>query len=248
MLHHSIAGFAPQAAPSGPSIADLINGGVEGYYYDITNVPTLFQDTAGTIPISADGQVIRGIETTAENINPVYSDDGFRQFNNASEAPIYRTDGTLHWMEFTTNTVMPLPDGVIRGSSVFGYGYVDTTELFMGMASGTASSPWILPADDVTGGTTFKIRSGDSIGTVQIDDTTHTLTTRTAFYNALLAGNSLVAELVFGSAWPSPRYGRYATGSRTGFTKTTGLAFLKGPLDQATRNAIATELRQKAGG
>jgi hypothetical protein len=71
----------------------LYSNGEQGAWYDPSDLSTLFQDAAGTIPVTADGDPVGLILDKSGN------------GNHASQAissarPIYRTDGTLHWLEF----------------------------------------------------------------------------------------------------------------------------------------------------
>jgi len=54
---------------------------------------TLFQDTAGTIPVTASGQTVARINDKSGNGNHATQ-------ATISARPTYQTDGTLHWLEF----------------------------------------------------------------------------------------------------------------------------------------------------
>jgi len=49
------------------SPADLFTGGELGAYYDISDISTLFQDQAGTIPVTASGQFVKHIKDLSGN-------------------------------------------------------------------------------------------------------------------------------------------------------------------------------------
>jgi len=71
----------------------LFAGGEQGAWYAPSDLSTLFQDSAGTTPVTADGQPV-GLAL-----------DKSGNGNHASQAtatarPLYRTDGTRHWLEF----------------------------------------------------------------------------------------------------------------------------------------------------
>ena len=54
----------------------------------------LFKDTAATIPVTTDGDLVARINDTSGN--------GFNATNaNTAQQATYRTDGTLHWLEWT---------------------------------------------------------------------------------------------------------------------------------------------------
>lgn len=72
---------------------NLFYGGKQGAWYDPSDLSTLFQDSAGTIPVAADGDPVGLMLDKSGN------DNHATQSTTASK-PIYRTDGTLHWLEF----------------------------------------------------------------------------------------------------------------------------------------------------
>lgn len=75
--------------------ANLFNSNTRGAFYDPSDLTTLFQDVAGTVPVTADGDPVALMKDKSGNgWDAVQS--------NASEMPTYRTDGTLHWLEDTT--------------------------------------------------------------------------------------------------------------------------------------------------
>jgi hypothetical protein len=54
----------------------------------------LFKDTAGTVPVTTDGDLVARINDTSGN--------GFNATNaNTAQQATYRTDGTLHWLDWT---------------------------------------------------------------------------------------------------------------------------------------------------
>ena len=73
--------------------ASLFASGEEGAWYDPADLNTLFQDTAGTIPVTASGQTVARINDKSGNGNHATQ-------ATISARPTYQTDGTLHWLEF----------------------------------------------------------------------------------------------------------------------------------------------------
>ena len=70
----------------------LFDSSTEGAWYDPSDLSTLFQDSAGTIPVTSDGDPVGLMLDKSGN------------GNHASQAissarPIYRTDGTYHWLD-----------------------------------------------------------------------------------------------------------------------------------------------------
>jgi hypothetical protein len=65
--------------------ADYFTGSVAGAYYDISDISTLFQDTAGTTPVTASGQSVNRVNDKSGN--------GHHLTATTTQPPIYRTDG-----------------------------------------------------------------------------------------------------------------------------------------------------------
>ena len=75
------------------SPASLFASSEEGAWYDPSDLTTMFQDRAGTTPVTADGQTVGLIldKSGRGNHNTAPSD---------AARPLYRTDGTYHWLQF----------------------------------------------------------------------------------------------------------------------------------------------------
>ena len=70
-----------------------MGSGEFGGWYDPADLSTLWQDTAGTVPVTADGQSVARIDDKSGN--GIHLTQG-----TAGQQPLYKTDGTLHWLEF----------------------------------------------------------------------------------------------------------------------------------------------------
>lgn len=74
-------------------IKALFASGEQGAWYDPSDLSTMFQDSAGTTPVTEDGQPVGKIlDKSGRN-------------NHASQAtaaarPLYKTSGGLHWLQF----------------------------------------------------------------------------------------------------------------------------------------------------
>ena len=82
-----------RAGAAGFSPLSLFASGEVGAWYDPSDLSTMFQDSAGTTPVTADGQPVGLIL------------DKSGRGNHASQAttaarPLYKTDGTYHWLKF----------------------------------------------------------------------------------------------------------------------------------------------------
>lgn len=104
----------------------LFTQGQQGAWYE-PKPQYLFQDSAGTTPVTADGQPVGYMEDLSGNGNHATQ-------ATAASKPIYRTDGTLHWLEFdgvddraqvpgTTTTWKFLHDGSDNFVQVVASGY-----------------------------------------------------------------------------------------------------------------------------
>ena len=67
--------------------------GERGAWYDPSDLSTLFQDTAGTIPVTTAGQPVA-------RINDKSGQNNHATISTASARPTYQTSGTLHWLAF----------------------------------------------------------------------------------------------------------------------------------------------------
>lgn len=73
--------------------AALYQSGEQGAWYAPHDPSTLFQDSAGTVPVTADGQPVGRMLDLSGNGNHATQ-------ATTSLKPIYRTSGGLHWLEF----------------------------------------------------------------------------------------------------------------------------------------------------
>ena len=72
---------------------ELFANSEQGAWYDPSDISTLFQDAAGTTPVTADGDPVgRMLDKSANGNHASQTVSGSR--------PVYRTDGVLHWLEF----------------------------------------------------------------------------------------------------------------------------------------------------
>ena len=80
-------GANPDAA-----ILALFTGGKQGVWYDPSDKSTLFQDVAGTVPVTKDGDPVALMKDKSGN--------GYHATQSVSTArPLYKTDGVLSWFD-----------------------------------------------------------------------------------------------------------------------------------------------------
>lgn len=83
-------------SPQGPELfspLSLFSNGEQGAWYDPSDLSTLYQDAAGTSPVTADGDPVGLMLDKSGN-------DNHASQSSAYSRPIYRTDAALHWLEF----------------------------------------------------------------------------------------------------------------------------------------------------
>lgn len=71
----------------------LFDSGKQGVWYDPSDKSTLFQDVAGTIPVTAHGDPVALMRDKSGNGNHAVQ-------TVSAARPVYRTDGILHWLAF----------------------------------------------------------------------------------------------------------------------------------------------------
>lgn len=77
-----------------------------GGWYDPSDLTTLWQDTAGTTPVTADGDAVARIDDKSGRGNHLVQATGLSQ-------PLYKTSGGLHWLQFDGSN-----DGMATSSTV----------------------------------------------------------------------------------------------------------------------------------
>lgn len=82
-----------QAADDQALILGLFDNGEQGARYAPYDLSSMFQDAAGTIPVTADGDPVGLMLDKSGNGNHASQ-------STAPARPLYKTDGTLHWIEF----------------------------------------------------------------------------------------------------------------------------------------------------
>lgn len=88
-------GLGPTAKRGGAisNPESLFASGEEGIWYDPSDLSTLWQDSARTIPVTSDGDPIGAMDDKSGNGNHALQ-------ATAGKLPIYKTSGGLHWFEF----------------------------------------------------------------------------------------------------------------------------------------------------
>ena len=112
------ARFGWELTPLIVLIRSLFGAGEQGAFYiprpTVNGAQVLFQDSAGTVPVAADGDPVgRMLDQSGNGNHAIQSASGRR--------PVYRTDGTLYWLEFDgTNTSMVFNALPVNFTAFFG--------------------------------------------------------------------------------------------------------------------------------
>lgn len=85
-------GFTSKVNPDDAILA-LFAAGKQGVWYDPSDKSTLFQDVAGTVPVTKDGDPVALMRDKSGNGNHATQ-------TVSTARPAYKTDGALHWLEF----------------------------------------------------------------------------------------------------------------------------------------------------
>lgn len=87
-------------------------------WYDISDISTLYQDSAGTTPVTADGDPVGLVQDKSGN--------GLDATASGSARPTYKTDGTYHWLLFNgSSSVLDIPntyDGAVDSDNTSCFG------------------------------------------------------------------------------------------------------------------------------
>jgi hypothetical protein len=106
-----VASFAP---------ASLFAASEQGGWYDPSDLSTMWKDTAGTDPVTADGDLVARIDDKSGNGNHLTQ-------ATSGNRPTYKTSGGLHWLEFNgTSQAMSTP-------SAFNLSASDKLTIWMGL-------------------------------------------------------------------------------------------------------------------
>jgi len=114
--------------PFDPS--DLFASGEQGVFFDPSDLSTMFQDSAGLTPVTADGQPVGKILDKSGRGNHASQ-------ATASKRPLYKTSGGLHWLQFDG------VDDVLVTASAIGISAAPISYFFGLVNNNTSVEKWI---------------------------------------------------------------------------------------------------------
>lgn len=182
---------------------ELFSNGEQGAVYEVSP-EYLYQDAAGTIPVTASGDPVGYVRDLSGN--------GHHATQSVSASrPIYRTDGVLHWLEFDgvddylSLGTFPMPTDFWQALSYDTNG--DTAGLFW--THNDAATPWTHIFQ--SGSTNAALTEFTSFNQLHVDGNSASYTTRDSIFN-LIAGNHVTVwnSTTVGAdgAW---RFGKYTS-------------------------------------
>jgi len=131
---------------------DLFQNNEQGAWYDPSDLSTMFQDAAGTTPVTADGQPVGLILDKSGRGNHAIQ-------ATAAKRPLYKTSGGLHWLQF---------DGVNNSLSTAAINLtgMNKASLFLGMRKIDDSTRIVAEFSDswVSNNGSFVFVSGNDAG------------------------------------------------------------------------------------
>jgi hypothetical protein len=178
---------------------EMFNSGELGFVYDVSEVSTLWQDSAGTVPVTTNGHKVARIDDLSGN--------GFHLTETVSSYfPTYRTDGTYHWLEFDgssdrLNTAMNINGwgGISVGMAFrrvntnffsFNFGYLRNSGLHIGGSSSGAAFIGGRPS----AGSYFSNVEGAATTSDVVGTFTYNLAVLEAFHNGVSTGTTNVTD------------------------------------------------------
>lgn len=106
-LSRKLAGVsAAQFAVADATIAALFGGAQQGAWFNPGDLSTLFQDAAGTVPVTAAGQTVLRMNDKSGRGHHASSSAGMILRLDASNRYYLECDGTTHYMEFSNIPVV----------------------------------------------------------------------------------------------------------------------------------------------
>ncbi|TPJ52711.1 hypothetical protein [Mesorhizobium sp. B2-6-4] len=147
---------ASGGAPPAFDPTTLFANGETGAWYDPSDLSTLFQDSAMNTPVTANGDPVGAIlDKSGNELHLLQATDTAR--------PTYKTDGILHWLEFTGGSDLLRTGNILSVDNT-------TDDLYMGVASSASSTALVVHMTIGTSGEGILIYSSGSTYNVSATD------------------------------------------------------------------------------
>lgn len=221
---------------------ELFANGEQGVWLDPSDLSTMFQDVAGTVPVTKDGDPVALIKDKSGNKNHATQ-------TAAARRPIYRTDGNLHWLRFDgVDDRLEVPVSLIDRIFTFGFGYLkplQSTNILL--VDSFKANPWGIAGAK---GNTSKVISNTNGEFLSIkgNGASSMPKTRDDVYTLFEDNNVITFAASFRNTesmfWSTSfSYGAYTGVGYNAFSKLTGLILIEG---QQTDIQLDTYLAKKS--
>lgn len=175
--------------------AELFADSQDGFWYDPSDLSTVWEDDAGTTPASVNGVVGR-IDDKSGNGN-------YATQSTAAAKPILRQSGSLYYLEFdntddvlVVNTYRPTPSSTLCFS--LGLTCTDTQLIFF--SRDTLADSWFYAAN--SGSTSTVLTANSLLGGVWKNGSAATpIVNRGDLYNHVNGADSLSAKITIQGTW-----------------------------------------------
>lgn len=212
-------GANPDAA-----ILALFSGGKKGVWYDPSDKSTLFQDVAGTVPVTKDGDPIGLMKDKSGN--------GYHATQSVSAArPLYRTDGALHW--FDTDAIddsLVIPMALGGKTFTLGLGYTPVDGDAFVLVNSIINSNYALVATKDNTSTGLSVSA--TINFIKTNGMLRAPVNRGELHALLTSSNAMTSSITYVSDW-GDRYGysSFSAKSLRGFKRTTAYIMVENLTD-----------------
>lgn len=212
----------------------------QGVWYDPSDKSTLFQDVAGTVPVTKDGDPVALMRDKSGNGNHATQ-------TVSAARPIYKTDGVLHWLYFDAvddSLVIPIN---LEGKTVsLCLSYLQTTGDAFVLVNSLQTSAYVYVATE--NNTSTSIATGGTINNMYFNGVASTVQNRGEFYSKLKASSVFVSSATYNASGWGAAYGysSFSAKSLRGFTKTTGYMMIEG-LQASDVDKVSKYLAKKSG-
>lgn len=219
----------------------LFAGGKQGAWYDPSDKSTLFQDVAGTIPVTTDGDPVGLIKDKSGNNNhatqPV-----------SAARPTYRTDGVLHWLEIdAVDDSLVIPINLESKTFSLCLSHLQDVRTNHILVNSIQTGALVYAATENSPNTTLT-SAGNTINNMYFDGVASTAQDRGELYSQLKASSVFVSSATYNDSGWGAEYGYNSFSNKAflGFSKTTGYLMVEG-LQESDVNSVSKYLAEKSG-